>query len=445
MFRVATLADDETLVRTRRSRRWRVRHTGRGPQGASDRSEVALEPAAAAGAAELGCALADVGRPDDLEHGPPVRPPLELGQGGCARDRQRRRSRATTGSPDRSKPRLRRRAACGPGWRPWTRGVNKATTDLTRSPRNRSVGSSTRCNASPRWGPHAGRNRALLQSLAYAASQAGSRVIELGANCQAGWRRWRRSCSALSSYWSATTRPGMSQPIDRAERRRIMGIGRLVTRAVIGGLFIGYGTQKPIGWFSGPGYRAVSRCSRCRCILHASMHSLPGRLKRPAAPCWQRVPLPARRERPDRNDDQRDSESASSHGVWVANGGYEYNLVLIAALLTLVDEGPGRLSVDALRGREHSGLLWALGALGLGAATSTAVIELGRRRHRNWRRKARIRDETSARDSPTAQAGSALCRHAMMGAWTSNSSSCPTVRMRRRRRGWCATCWTSLV
>jgi putative oxidoreductase len=33
-------------------------------------------------------------------------------------------------------------------------------------------------------------------------------------------------------------------------------------------------------------------------------------------------------------------------GVWVTNGGYEYNLVLIAALASLIDGGPGELSAD---------------------------------------------------------------------------------------------------
>ncbi len=51
------------------------------------------------------------------------------------------------------------------------------------------------------------------------------------------------------------------------------------------------------------------------------------------------------------------------NGPWAANGGYEYNLVLIAALLGLVDGGPE----------------WAFGALALGAATSELTLELGRR------------------------------------------------------------------
>jgi putative oxidoreductase len=34
-------------------------------------------------------------------------------------------------------------------------------------------------------------------------------------------------------------------------------IGRLLLRAVIGGLFIGHGTQKLFGWFGGPGLRGT--------------------------------------------------------------------------------------------------------------------------------------------------------------------------------------------
>lgn len=32
-----------------------------------------------------------------------------------------------------------------------------------------------------------------------------------------------------------------------------MSVGRLAARGVIGGLFIGHGTQKLFGWFGGPG------------------------------------------------------------------------------------------------------------------------------------------------------------------------------------------------
>jgi putative oxidoreductase len=67
------------------------------------------------------------------------------------------------------------------------------------------------------------------------------------------------------------------------------------------------------------------------------------------------------------------------NGPWVTKGGYEYNLVLIAALLAIVDGGPGALSLDGLLGFDDTDLRWAILALATGAATSTLVVELGRR------------------------------------------------------------------
>jgi putative oxidoreductase len=66
-------------------------------------------------------------------------------------------------------------------------------------------------------------------------------------------------------------------------------------------------------------------------------------------------------------------------GLWNAGGGFEYNLVLIAAVTAIVGEGPGVLSLDALLGRRRWGTAWALAALAAGLAGSTAVVELGHR------------------------------------------------------------------
>jgi putative oxidoreductase len=67
------------------------------------------------------------------------------------------------------------------------------------------------------------------------------------------------------------------------------------------------------------------------------------------------------------------------NGVWATQSGYEYNLVLIAALLSLAGGGPGVLSLDRALRIERSGPAWALAALAVGAAGSTAAIEAGRR------------------------------------------------------------------
>jgi putative oxidoreductase len=38
-------------------------------------------------------------------------------------------------------------------------------------------------------------------------------------------------------------------------------------------------------------------------------------------------------------------------GIWSTAGGYEYNLVLLAAMFGLTENGPGTLSIDGALGR----------------------------------------------------------------------------------------------
>jgi putative oxidoreductase len=160
-----------------------------------------------------------------------------------------------------------------------------------------------------------------------------------------------------------------------------MNVARFVARGVIGGLFIGHGTQKLMGWFGGPGLEGTDGMMASlgmhpprRNALAAGVSETAGGallvagLATPLASAAligtmitaiRKVHLP--------------------NGPWSSNGGYEYNLVLIAALLALSEEGPGDISLDAALGNERAGLRWSLGALALAAATSTAAIELGRR------------------------------------------------------------------
>src|SRR5829696_2994834 len=50
----------------------------------------------------------------------------------------------------------------------------------------------------------------------------------------------------------------MGTPWSRLERTA-MDIGRLAARVVIGGLFVGHGTQKLFGWFGGPGLEGTEQ------------------------------------------------------------------------------------------------------------------------------------------------------------------------------------------
>jgi putative oxidoreductase len=61
------------------------------------------------------------------------------------------------------------------------------------------------------------------------------------------------------------------------------------------------------------------------------------------------------------------------NGPWVSNGGYEYNVVLIAAALALAEVGPGPLSIDSALGDKLHGPGWALAALAGGVAGATGA------------------------------------------------------------------------
>jgi putative oxidoreductase len=64
------------------------------------------------------------------------------------------------------------------------------------------------------------------------------------------------------------------------------------------------------------------------------------------------------------------------NGPWVTNGGYEYNAVLIAAVLALAEVGPGQLSLDHALGQERSGLGWTLAAAAIGAGGAVGAHQL---------------------------------------------------------------------
>jgi putative oxidoreductase len=160
-----------------------------------------------------------------------------------------------------------------------------------------------------------------------------------------------------------------------------MNTGRLVARTVIGGLFVGHGLQKLTGKFDGPGIEGTKDMMEALEMRPAPLHAYAagaaetaggallalGAATPLAAASLIGVMLTAIRKVHLQN------------GPWNSDQGYEYNLVLIAALLAIVDGGPGPVSIDALRRKSRRGFPAMVGALGLGAAASTIAIEAGRR------------------------------------------------------------------
>jgi hypothetical protein len=68
-----------------------------------------------------------------------------------------------------------------------------------------------------------------------------------------------------------------------------------------------------------------------------------------------------------------------ANGPWAANGGWEYNAVLIAVMTEFAEGGPGDYSLDRALGIERTGSAVALGSLGLGVATAFLTMAAGRR------------------------------------------------------------------
>jgi hypothetical protein len=102
-------------------------------------------------------------------------------------------------------------------------------------------------------------------------------------------------------------------------------------------------------------------------------------------------------------------------------------LVLIAALLAIVDGGPGPVSLDALRRKSRRGFPAMLGALGVGAAASTIAVELGRR---GTQREIDLASYESSREPENAQDGIApapLPTEAPLPKKTANPSVPPTT------------------
>jgi putative oxidoreductase len=61
-------------------------------------------------------------------------------------------------------------------------------------------------------------------------------------------------------------------------------------------------------------------------------------------------------------------------GFFVFKGGWEYTGVVAVVCAVMAALGPGRYSVDGLRGRTRHGWIWGLAAAVFGVATSSALL-----------------------------------------------------------------------
>ncbi|HEX6714735.1 MAG TPA: DoxX family protein [Thermoleophilaceae bacterium] len=146
-----------------------------------------------------------------------------------------------------------------------------------------------------------------------------------------------------------------------------MKLLRPVLRVLIGGLFVGHGTQKLFGWFGGHGLEGTAG-------FFESLGLKPGKRTATAAGLAEAgggvllatgAALPLAGAALTGTMTTAIRHVHAPKGPWSTDGGWEYNAVLIAATLAVVED--------------ECGVGWALAAAAAGAAGSFAISQLAAR------------------------------------------------------------------
>lgn len=155
-----------------------------------------------------------------------------------------------------------------------------------------------------------------------------------------------------------------------------MTIAKLSLRVLLGGLFVGHGTQKLFGWFGGHGLEGTAG------FFESGLGLRPGKRHAIGAGAGEAVGgalLLAGALTPVGTTLITGAMATAirkvhaPNGPWVTEQGWEYNAVIIAAAAALAESGPGSLSVD---GDREYGPLVALAAVGAGVAGSYLFTEV---------------------------------------------------------------------
>lgn len=187
-----------------------------------------------------------------------------------------------------------------------------------------------------------------------------------------------------------------------------MQLGLALLRMLMGTLFMGHGLQKLAGWFGGHGLKETGEAFESMGLAPGQAHAagagaaettggalmVAGMATPLAGSLLSGTMITAIRK------------VHAANGPWATDGGYEYNLVLLAAVFALCDVGPGRLSVDEALGRPRKGLGWAIAQLAAGAIGSAAIVARAERSGGAQRQEGHTEDQLSGEDNgsmPVAQ------------------------------------------
>jgi putative oxidoreductase len=158
-----------------------------------------------------------------------------------------------------------------------------------------------------------------------------------------------------------------------------MGIGRLLLRLVIGGIFVGHGLQKLTGAFGGPGLAGTEKMMAKTRMYPTRRNALAAALAETlgGAGIVLGAGMPVATAAVTSAMTTAYTKVHKRNGFWNAQGGYEFNLTLVAGATALTIDGPGPLSVDAVVGKHRWGVFWGLLGAGAGALASFFAVGLG--------------------------------------------------------------------
>jgi putative oxidoreductase len=163
-----------------------------------------------------------------------------------------------------------------------------------------------------------------------------------------------------------------------------MRLGMLVLRTVVGVLFMGHGLQKLRGWFGGHGIEGTGQFFESLGLRPGRRHATAAGAAETAAGTLMTLGFltPAAQALVTGTMAIAIDKVHFRNGPWSSEGGYEYNLVLIASALAVTSAGPGALSLDEALGIEMKGAGWALAGLGAGLAGAAALNAVAARQAR---------------------------------------------------------------
>jgi putative oxidoreductase len=156
-----------------------------------------------------------------------------------------------------------------------------------------------------------------------------------------------------------------------------MDYGLFFLRIVVGSVFFAHGAQKLFGWWGGGGLRGTAgwlgssgfRPPRLMALAVALSESSGALLVLGVATPLVALALAATMV-------VAVGTAHWKNGFWAGKGGYEFNLVLWAAVIAIAAIGPGRFSIDRLVGWDDniSGVWWGVAVLALSLVSGLLIL-----------------------------------------------------------------------